>query len=113
MKAIWKIYIEGFGQRAQQVISYNDRYHQDDGQWLKYCEANEKRLKDMYYDLTVNKKSTQDFFGDWCHIEGYSDIGYYLGSKWMDKLHKDFTFEEIAKLDLEEINKEFERYFGR
>ncbi|MCH4886749.1 hypothetical protein EZV73_04175 [Acidaminobacter sp. JC074] len=112
MASIWQIYIEGFGQRAQQLISDDSNYHQDDGKWLEFCQSNEERLRSLYYELTINNKSTQDFFGDWCKIEGYSDIGYYLGSKWVDRLHETYSFEEIARFDYDKIKQEFIRFFS-
>lgn len=55
-------------------------------------------------------ESTQDFFGDWCDFCGYSDVGYYLGCRFVRWMMKNRTLREIAQMRYEELWNEYAGY---
>ncbi|MCK8061569.1 MULTISPECIES: hypothetical protein [unclassified Fusibacter] len=102
----WRLYIEGFAQKNQQLLQGNGDYHQDDGEWLDYCRRNLDRLKNVYKERLVEGKSAQDFYGDWTKFEGVADLGYYLGAVWVSALQERYTNEQIARFELDKIKSE-------
>ena len=50
-----------------------------------------------------DKKSTYDFFGDWNHYEGRSDVGYYLGCEMIKKLSTKHSLFELANFEEADI----------
>jgi len=111
-KWIWQLYMEGFAQRVQQLIQESDSYHQDDGKWLAFCTSNVHRLKSVYKERLVADESLNDFYGVWNQYEGYSDLGYYLGSVWIDEMLKVDSLEEIASFSVEVIKVKVYEFFS-
>jgi hypothetical protein len=109
---VWRLYTEGFAQKFQQVLQGDESYHQnkEDGVWLSYCEENCTRLKEVYKQRILNEESAQDFYGDWTKFENQADLGYYLGSVWVDELFKKFTIKEIAVLPFEKVKSELFKF---
>ena len=87
-----------------------DFYHQNSGGWLDWCRENENEIKKEYLRRLDKRQSVQDFFGDWCSYNGHSDVGYYLGCKFVEYLMKTYTLKEIANLPYRKLNKEFTRF---
>ena len=77
-------------------VRYLEFYHQDKDGWLDWCRENEAEIKKEYLRRFDAKESVQDFFGDWCSYNGYSDVGYYLGCRFIEYLMKSNSLKEIA-----------------
>ena len=57
-------------------------------------------------------KENQRYFGDWVEYQKHSDVGYYLGSKFIWFLSKQYKFDEIILLDIDEVVKLFNRFIS-
>lgn len=84
-------------------------YHQNKNGWLSWCFENKERIAREYLRRIENNESCQDFFGDWCDFEGYSDVGYYLGCEVVRLISEDHNAEELINLELHA----FEDYLKR
>ena len=100
-KGIWRLYEEGFAQYFQHAL-LDKKVYSRGKKWIDDCHKNENKLKKIYLKKLHNE-GVNDFFGDWFNVLGISDVGYYLGEKYISKLNKDYSMEEIAKLDAEII----------
>ena len=110
-KAIQQLYQEGVAMVCEHILCGDDEfYHQDKDGWLDWCRKNEAEIKKEYLRRLDAKESVQDFFGDWCSYNGYSDVGYYLGCRFVEYLMKSYSLKEIAKFSFSKINKEFKDY---
>ena len=82
---------------------------------LKYPEL-ERKCKEQYESNGYNwrqiaeEMGTKDFFGDWYEVLGVSDVGYFLGSRFIKRLYTKHGIEYIAKMDFAEIKKEVIKY---
>lgn len=107
-KAIQQLYQEGVAMVCEHILCGDDDfYHQDKDGWLDWCKKNEKEIKREYLRRLDANESVQDFFGDWCSYNGYSDVGYYLGCCFVEHLMKSHSLKEIASLNYKTINKGF------
>jgi len=52
-------------------------------------------------------KSTQRYFGDWVSYHGKGDVGYYLGTRFVQKLSRKYDFDRIINLDMESVYWEY------
>lgn len=102
-KALWKLYTEGVAMYFEQVLLGRKFYHQDRNGWLNWCEEHKQVLMDDYIRKVEVGESIQDYFGDWCNIDGYSDIGYYLGAELVWALSEKYNKLEILNLQLDEV----------
>lgn len=110
-KAIQQLYQEGVAMVCEHILCGDDDfYHQDKDGWLDWCRENETEIKKEYLRRLDARESIQDFFGDWCSYNGYSDIGYYLGCRFVEHLMKSHPLKEIANFSYRKINKEFKNY---
>lgn len=110
-KAIQQLYQEGVAMVCEHILCGDDNfYHQDKDGWFDWCKKNENEIKREYLRRLEEKESVQDFFGDWCSYKGYSDVGYYLGSRFVEHLMKTYSLKQIANLSYRNINKEFKHY---
>ncbi len=107
-KAIRQLYCEGIAMVCEQILCGDDEfYHQDKDGWLNWCYENENEIKKEYLRRLDNRESVQDFFGDWCTYKEHSDVGYFLGSRFVRYLMKKNTLEEIANMNYKFLNKSF------
>lgn len=110
-KSVWQLYQEGVAMYCEQLLANNfSFYHQNKDEWLKWCVENKDNLFTEYLRRVDNGESTQDFFGDWCNYQGYSDVGYYLGCEFVKRLLKKYSLTEIANLSIETLSYELQRY---
>ncbi len=110
-KAIAQLYCEGVAMVCEHMLcGDNDFFHQNKEGWLDWCRENESEIKREYLRRMDNKESVQDFFGDWCSYNGYSDVGYYLGCRFVEHLMKSYSLKEIANFSYRKLNKEFKGY---
>lgn len=108
-RQIQQLYQEGVAMVCEQILSRDDmHFHQDENGWLAWCQKHEKELKKEYLNRIHALQSTQDFFGDWCKFQGYSDTGYYLGCQFIKYLEKKYKLVQIANLPSDVLLREFE-----
>ena len=107
-KGIQHLYQEGVAMVCEHILcGDNNFYHQNKDGWLDWCRENESEIKKEYLRRLDKKESVQDFFGDWCSYNGHSDVGYYLGCKFVEYLMKTYTLKEVANLPYRKLNKAF------
>lgn len=107
-KGIAQLYCEGVAMVCEHILCSDDNfYHQDKDGWLDWCCKNESQIKREYLRRLDKNESIQDFFGDWCSYNGYSDVGYFLGCRFVVN---SYSLKEIANLSYRKINKEFIAY---
>lgn len=102
--ALWQLYTEGMAMHFEQLLA-NDRlfFHQNKNGWLAWCEANRDFLFTEYHRRVKAGESVQDFFGDWCSYQGYSDVGYYLGSVLVWRLAERLSIRDLAELSQQDV----------
>ena len=110
-KAIQQLYQEGVAMVCEHILCGDkDFWHQDKNGWLDWCSKNETEIKKEYLRRLDSNESVQDFFGDWCSYNGYSDVGYYLGCRFVEYLMKSHSLKEIANMSYNKLNKSFAEY---
>lgn len=110
-KAISQLYCEGVAMVCEHILcGDNDFWHQDKDGWLDWCKKNENEIKKEYLRRLDAKESVQDFFGDWCSYNGYSNVGYYLGCCFVQYLQKTYSLKEIANMRYGKLNKYFSEF---
>ncbi len=110
-KGIAQLYCEGVAMVCEHILCGDDEfYHQEKDGWLKWCYKNENAIKREYLRRLDEKESVQDFFGDWCSYDGHSDVGYFLGCRFVEHLMKIYSLKEIANMKYLAINKEYKKF---
>ena len=61
-------------------------------------------------DLLGMTPSNQRYFGDWVNYSGHGDVGYYLGSHWIQSLLKHWSFDEIICFSQESFVAHYREY---
>ena len=111
MLQLWQ---EGIAMVCEQILSKDERYyHQDENEWLAWCQEQELMIKEEYGRRLEQEESTQDFFGDWCDFCGYSDVGYYLGCRFVRWMMKENDLREIAAMGAAELLEKYTRFAGK
>jgi hypothetical protein len=105
--AWWQLYLEGFAQRCEEIISEGSAPHEtindEDREWLAWCQAHRAELPAEFLRSVEAGEAVQKFFGSWYDIEGHSQCGYFLGHEIIKQLENDLCLKEIAVLtDIEE-----------
>ncbi len=110
-KGIAQLYCEGVAMVCEHILCGDDEfYHQDKNGWLNWCYENENDIKKEYLRRLNEKESVQDFFGDWCSYNGRSDVGYFLGCRFVRFLMKANLLKEIANMNYRVLNKAFKEF---
>lgn len=110
-KAIQQLYQEGVAMVCEHILcGDNDFYHQDKNGWLDWCYKNENQIKIEYLRRLDKKESVQDFFGDWCSYNGHSDVGYFLGCRFIEHLMQTYSLKEIANMKYQKLNKGYKKF---
>ncbi len=110
-KGIAQLYCEGVAMVCEHILCGDDEfYHQDKDGWLDWCYKNENQIKREYLRRLDKKESVQDFFGDWCSYNGYSDVGYFLGCRFVKHLMKTHSLKDIANMKYGVLNKKFTEF---
>ena len=110
-KGIAQLYCEGVAMVCEHILCGDDEfYHQDKNGWLNWCYENENDIKKEYLRRLNEKDSVQDFFGDWCSYNGRSDVGYFLGCRFVRFLMKANSLKEIANMKYRVLNKAFKEF---
>ena len=110
-KGIAQLYCEGVAMVCEHILCGDDEfYHQDKDGWLDWCYKNENEIKREYLRRLDKKISVQDFFGDWCSYNGHSDVGYFLGCRFVEHLMKTHSLKEIANMKYGALNRAFTEF---
>ena len=110
-KGIAQLYCEGVAMVCEHILCGDDEfYHQDKDGWLDWCYKNENQIKREYLRRLDKKISVQDFFGDWCSYNGHSDVGYFLGCRFVEHLMKTYSLKEIANMKYRALNRTFTKF---
>ena len=110
-KGIAQLYCEGVAMVCEHILCGDDEfYHQNKDGWLDWCYKNENQIKREYLRRLDKKESVQDFFGDWCSYNGHSDVGYFLGCRFVEHLIKTHTLKEIANMNYGALNRAFTEF---
>ena len=110
-KGIQQLYQEGVAMVCEHILcGDNEFYHQDKDGWLDWCYKNENEIKREYLRRLDKKISVQDFFGDWCLYNGHSDVGYFLGCRFVEHLMKTHSLKEIANMKYRALNRTFTKF---
>lgn len=101
-KFVWQLFIEGVAMYFEQTLVEDyDYYHQDVNGWKNWCDQHFNQiLRDFNSDLPELTQYNQRYFGDWADYYGKSDIGYYLGTRYVKYLLNDYKFNEIINFDI-------------
>ena len=106
---VWQLFTEGIAMYFEQIL-VNDfnYYHQDKNGWLEWCDNHlGEILSDFHNDLEAMTKCNQRYFGDWVSYNGKGDVGYYLGTKFVQRLNEKYSFEELINLKIDRVHQEF------
>ncbi|MBE6716443.1 MAG: GNAT family N-acetyltransferase [Ruminococcaceae bacterium] len=110
-KGIAQLYCEGVAMVCEHLLcGDNEFYHQNKDGWLSWCYKNENEIKREYLRRLDKKESIQDFFGDWCSYNGHSDVGYFLGCRFIEHLMKTYSLKKIANMKYRILNKEYKKF---
>ena len=106
---VWQLFTEGIAMYFEQALVGDFSYfHQNKDGWLKWCEDNFSQiLEDFSHDLQAMTRFDQRYFGDWVNYCGRSDVGYFLGAKFVQYLCGKLDFEQLIKIGIDEIYQEF------
>lgn len=106
---VWQLFTEGIAMYFEQAL-VNDfnYYHQNKNGWLEWCNNHYKQiLADFHSDLPTMTKSNQRYFGDWVSYHGNGDVGYYLGTKFVQQLCNKSSIERLIQMNIEDIYQEY------
>ncbi|QOV20664.1 hypothetical protein INP51_06945 [Blautia liquoris] len=107
-KAVFQLYSEGVAMWCEQKLCGDDGfYHGHKKDWLVWCKENIMGIKHEYFRRVQNNISVQDFFGDWCNYKGYSDVGYYLGCRFVRFLLSKYDLYQMVSLNNDILFDEF------
>lgn len=109
---IWQLFTEGIAMYFEQLLM-NDLsyYHQNKDGWKNWCDAHfQQILMDFQADLPAMTRFNQRYFGDWVDYCGRADVGYYLGARFVQDLCSRYDFEQLIRLEIEEVTREFFRF---
>ena len=106
---VWQLFTEGIAMYFEQALVKDfNYYHQDKNGWLEWCDNHfQQILADFYSDLPTMTKSNQKYFGDWVSYNGRGDVGYYLGTKFVQQLCSEYDFEQLINAKIDDIYQEY------
>lgn len=107
-KALFQLYSEGVAMLFEQLLCGDENYyHQNQNGWIDWCEKKLVELKREYLIRITNSESVKDFFGDWNSYKGYSDVGYFLGCKFVRFLLEKYSLTEMLSMEMDLMLKEY------
>lgn len=107
-----QLFSEGIAQFFEAALVGDRNYfHQDTGGWLMWCDIYRQTIKeDFNEDLPFMTAENQCYFGDWVDYNGKSDVGYYLGARFVQWIGKRHLLDEMICFDIEQIRNEWAGY---
>lgn len=109
---LWQLFTEGIAMYFEQtLIADYEYYHQDKNDWKAWCDNHIKQIiLDFSNDLNLMTFGNQRYFGDWVYYHNHSDVGYYLGTKFIQYICKQYVFDEILSFNIDIVEKLFNEY---
>lgn len=109
---LWQLFSEGIAMGFEQMLVGDwDYFQQDKNGWQAWCQEHYLEiLNDFDKDLPGMTPSNQRYFGDWVNYSGHGDVGYYLGSRWIQSLLKHWSFDEIICISQESFVAHYREY---
>ena len=106
---LWKLFTEGVAMCFEQIIVGDaEYYHQDKNGWKSWCDDHYEQIKlDFAKDLKTMSFANQRYFGDWVNYNGYGDVGYYLGCRFVRYILSVYDFDEIISFDIDKVKEMF------
>ncbi len=109
---LWQLFTEGIAMLFEQkLVKDGNFFHQDADGWLQWCEENKEIIKrDFNKDLPTMSYGSQRYFGDWVRYKGHGDVGYYLGSRFVQWINQRYKFDEMICFDIIKVRNEWNKY---
>ena len=109
---LWQLFTEGIAMYFEQtLIGDYEYYHQDKNGWKDWCDNNINQIiTDFKTDLNSMTFDNQRYFGDWVYYYNHSDVGYYLGTKFVQYICEKNSFDDILSFEIETIEKLFQDF---
>ena len=106
---VWQLFTEGIAMYFEQALVDNfNYYHQDKNGWLEWCDNHYQQIRaDFDSDLQTMTRTNQRFFGDWVSYNGKGDVGYYLGTRFVQQLCDKYDFQHLINLEIDDIFQEY------
>lgn len=107
----------------QELVGNPDYFHQNVNGWTTWCHEHLSAIAHCFAAESPSlTRETQRYFGDWVSFEGYPDVGYYLGARFVRFfgyylgarfvrfLMEKMTFDEVLRLPLSQIQQSFDAF---
>lgn len=109
---VFQLFTEGIAMYFEQVLLEDFEYfHQDKNGWKAWCDEHLNEIAEAFHnDLPTMTRISQRYFGDWVFYEGHCDTGYYLGTRFVQQLLKEYGYEDLICLDIDKVYELYERY---
>lgn len=108
-RAVFQLFSEGIAVWFEQCLyGQDDFFLENHDGWLDWCTAHDAEIRREYWRRIRCGESVQDFFGDWARYQGHSDVGYYLGNRFVRWLLKKYTVPEAARLPISQLKQEYQ-----
>ena len=111
---LWQLFTEGIAMVfEQEIVGDPDYFHQDKAGWKKWCAQNAGLIRQSFCnDLDTMTRADQRYFGDWVRFNGYPDVGYYLGARFVRFLLGYDCFDRLISYDIDDVQKGFGKYIA-
>lgn len=102
---VWQLFTEGIAMYFEQALVGDFNYfHGDMNGWKPWCDDHFTQiLADFDLDSLTMTRMDQRYFGDWSDYHGRSDVGYYLGSRFVQYLAAAHKFDDLIRLNTNAI----------
>lgn len=102
---VWQLFSEGIAMYFEQVLVGDMQfYHQNKNGWLAWCETHYLHiLRDFSHDLPAMNRQNQRYFGDWVNYNGWGDVGYYLGARFVQFLCRKIRFDCLIEMEQAQV----------
>ena len=95
----------------QEILDDPSYYHQDQGGWKAWCDLHFQQIcRSFQEDLPSMTSHSQRYFGDWVRYEGHSDVGYYLGTRFVRFILKTDSFDRIISYGINDVKNAFDLF---
>lgn len=109
---LWQLFTEGIAMYFEQILIGDPHYyHQDKSGWKSWCDDHFNKIKeDFNQDLKTMTRESQRYFGDWVSYHGHSDVGYYLGCRFVRYILSLYEFDEAICFDMDIVSKLYNQF---
>ena len=109
---LWQLFTEGIAMYFEQALVGDfDYYHQDRDGWKEWCDRHFQQIKtDFAGDLKSMTFAGQRYFGDWVSYHGHSDVGYYLGCRFVHSIRSMYEFDELIGFPIDTVARLFQQF---